>query len=160
MEDALIQSGGTAGLIAAIWGVAAAIKQHKEKNNGGSTYTRITILENKVSELQEELKAANEKLVKTHRDVCEFREEFRIFLTRQETREEMVFTILGLVSGCLMGSGVFGDSEITQIIGGILAAVCGSSYTMGRSLVKGKEAIGAAQVQAARELVKKQEPKS
>ena len=89
MEDALIQSGGTAGLIAAIWGVAAAIKTHKEKNNGGSTYSRITILENKVSELQEELKAVQEKLLKTHRDVCEFREEFSIFLTRQETREEM-----------------------------------------------------------------------
>jgi len=51
VEDALLQSGGTAGLVAAIWGVAAAIKQHKEKNNGGSTYTRITILENKVGEL-------------------------------------------------------------------------------------------------------------
>jgi hypothetical protein len=89
VEDALIQSGGTAGLIAAIWGVAAAIKQHKEKNNGGSTYSRITILENKVGELQEELTQANEKLVKCHRDLCEFREEFRIFLTRQETREEM-----------------------------------------------------------------------
>ena len=89
MEDALIQSGGTAGLIAAIWGVAAAIKQHKEKNNGGSTYSRITILENKVGELQEELTQANDKLIKTHRDLCEFREEFRIFLTRQETREEM-----------------------------------------------------------------------
>ena len=89
MEDALIQSGGTAGLIAARWGIAAAIKTHKEKNNGGSTYSRITILENKVGELQEELTTANEKLVKTHRDLCEFREEFRIFLTRQETREEM-----------------------------------------------------------------------
>ena len=84
MEDALLQSGGTAGLIAAIWGVAAAIKTHKQKNNGGSTYSRITILENKVSELQEELKAVQEKLVKTHRDVCEFREEFRIFLTRHK----------------------------------------------------------------------------
>ena len=89
MEDALIQSGGTAGLIGALYAVVHAIKSHKEKNNGGSTYTRITILENKVSELQEELKSANDKLVKTHRDVCEFREEFRIFLTRQETREEM-----------------------------------------------------------------------
>ena len=89
MEDALLQSGGTAGLIAAIWGGAAAIKTHKEKNNGGSTYSRITILENKVGELQEELTQANDKLVKCHRDLCEFREEFRIFLGRYETREEM-----------------------------------------------------------------------
>ena len=88
-EDALIQSGGTAGLIAALWGIAAARKTHKEKNNGGSSYYRITILENKVGDLLEELTTANEKLVKTHRDLCEFREEFRIFLTRQETREEM-----------------------------------------------------------------------
>ena len=64
-------------------------KQHKEKNNGGSTYSRITILENKVGELQEEVAHVNEKLVKTHRDLCEFREEFRIYLTKLETREEM-----------------------------------------------------------------------
>jgi hypothetical protein len=89
VEDALIQSGGTAGLIGAIYALIQAVKQHKEKNNGGSTYTRITILENKVGELQEELTQANEKLVKCHRDLCEFREEFRIFLTRSETREEM-----------------------------------------------------------------------
>ena len=69
VEDALLQSGGTAGLIAAIWGVAAAIKTHKEKNNGGSTYSRITILENKVGELQEELTQAKDKLIKTHRDL-------------------------------------------------------------------------------------------
>ena len=89
MEDALIQSGGTAGLIGALYAVVHAIKSHKEKNNGGSTYTRIALLENKVSELQEELKLANEKLVKTHRDVCEFREEFRLFHTRLQAREEM-----------------------------------------------------------------------
>ena len=89
VEDALLQSGGTAGLIAAIWGVATAIKQHKEKNNGGSTYSRITILENKVGELQEEAAHLREKLGKTHRDLCEFREEFRIYLTKLETREEM-----------------------------------------------------------------------
>ena len=89
MEDALIQSGGTAGLIAAIWGVAAAIKNHKAKANGGTTYTRITILENKVGELQEEIESLRDKLGKTHRDLCEFREEFRIYLAKLETREEM-----------------------------------------------------------------------
>tara|TARA_R100001198_G_C5211629_1_gene196791 strand:+ start:749 stop:976 length:228 start_codon:yes stop_codon:yes gene_type:complete len=67
---------------------------------------------------------------------------------------EMIITLVGMIGGCILAS-VEGN-QWTQIIGGILAAVCGSSYTMGRSLVKGKEAIGAAQVQAARELAKKE----
>jgi len=66
---------------------------------------------------------------------------------------EMIITLVGMIGGCILAS-VEGN-QWTQIIGGILAAVCGSSYTMGRSLVKGKEAIGAAQVEAARHLAKK-----
>jgi len=66
---------------------------------------------------------------------------------------EMVITLVGMIGGCILAS-VEGN-QWTQIIGGILAAVCGSSYTMGRSMVKGKEAIGAAQVEAARHLAKK-----
>tara|TARA_R100000329_G_C7503432_1_gene177230 strand:+ start:319 stop:546 length:228 start_codon:yes stop_codon:yes gene_type:complete len=66
---------------------------------------------------------------------------------------EMIITLVGMIGGCILAS-VEGN-QWTQIIGGILAAVCGSSYTMGRSMVKGKEAIGAAQVEAARHLAKK-----
>jgi len=73
---------------------------------------------------------------------------------------EMIVTLIGVVGGILMGSGVLGDGQWTTIVGGLLAAICGGSYTMGRSMVKGKEAIGAAQVQAARELAKKQSPES
>jgi len=69
---------------------------------------------------------------------------------------EMVVTLVGVIGGILMGSGLFGDSQWATIVGGIIAAVCGSSYTMGRSMVKGKEAIGAAQVEAARHLAKKE----
>jgi len=67
---------------------------------------------------------------------------------------EMIITLVGMIGGCILAS-VEGN-QWTQIIGGILAAVCGSSYTMGRSMVKGKEAIGAAQVEAARHLAKKE----
>jgi uncharacterized membrane protein len=66
---------------------------------------------------------------------------------------EMVITLIGMIGGCILAS--IEGNQWTQIIGGILAAVCGSSYTMGRSMVKGKEAIGAAQVEAARHLAKK-----
>ena len=71
---------------------------------------------------------------------------------------EMIITLIGMIGGVVLAS--IEGNQWTQIIGGILAAVCGGSYTMGRSLVKGKEAMGAAQVQAARELAKKQSPES
>ena len=66
---------------------------------------------------------------------------------------ELVVRLLGILGGCACA--IWSDSQFVQIAGPILAAICGSSYTMGRSLVKGKEAIGAAQVQAAREIAKK-----
>tara|TARA_R100000458_G_C8146921_1_gene156019 strand:- start:382 stop:609 length:228 start_codon:yes stop_codon:yes gene_type:complete len=66
---------------------------------------------------------------------------------------EMIITLIGMIGGVVLAS--IEGNQWTQIIGGILAAVCGSSYTMGRSMVKGKEAIGAAQVEAARHLAKK-----
>tara|TARA_Y100001938_G_scaffold144798_1_gene220181 strand:- start:3165 stop:3392 length:228 start_codon:yes stop_codon:yes gene_type:complete len=67
---------------------------------------------------------------------------------------EMIITLVGMIGGCILAS--IEGNQWTQIIGGILAAVCGSSYTVGRSMVKGKEAIGAAQVEAARHLAKKE----
>ena len=67
---------------------------------------------------------------------------------------EMIITLVGMIGGCILAS--IEGNQWTQIIGGILAAVCGSSYTVGRSMVKGKEAIGVAQVEAARHLAKKE----
>ena len=60
---------------------------------------------------------------------------------------------IGVIAGVIMGSGALGDNQWTQLIGGIIAAVCGTSYTVGRSMVKGKEALGAAHVEG--EIVKK-----
>ena len=67
---------------------------------------------------------------------------------------EMVITLIGMIGGVVLAS--IEGNQWTQIIGGVLAAVCGGSYTMGRSMVKGKEAIGAAQGEAARQLAKKE----
>jgi len=66
---------------------------------------------------------------------------------------ELVVSLLGILGGCLCA--IFSDSQWATLVGGVLAAVCGGSYTMGRSLVKGREAIGQAQVAAAREIAKK-----
>ena len=66
---------------------------------------------------------------------------------------EFIISIIGMVGGVVLAS--IEGNQWTQMIGALLAAVCGGSYTMGRSMVKGKEAIGAAQVEAARHLAKK-----
>jgi uncharacterized membrane protein len=67
---------------------------------------------------------------------------------------EFIISLVGMIGGVILAS--IEGNQWTQMLGGILAAVCGGSYTMGRSIVKGKEATGAAQVEAARQLAKKQ----
>jgi len=89
MEDALIQSGGTTALIAALWGIANAIKQHKAKSNGGTTYDRLRLCEHKLQELTEDVSEMRDKLKVLHRDVCEFREQVRVFIARSEARDEV-----------------------------------------------------------------------
>ena len=69
---------------------------------------------------------------------------------------EFWLSTVGMIGGIIIAA--MGDNQIAQAIGAVLSVVCGASYTAGRSLIKGKEAIGAAQVQAARELSKKSEP--
>ena len=66
---------------------------------------------------------------------------------------EFWINLVGMVGGFLLAS--VGDSTWTQLIGGVLAAVCGGSYTIGRSMVKGNEALGAARVESAVLLTKK-----
>ena len=89
MEDALIQSGTTGGMIAALWALVAAVKQHKSKSNGGTAYDRLRLCEHKLAELTEEVSALKDKITSTHRDLCEFREDVRIYFAKQETREEI-----------------------------------------------------------------------
>ena len=89
MEDALIQSGTTGGMIAALWALVAAVKQHKAKSNGGTAYDRLRLCEHKLAELTEEVSALKDKITSTHRDLCDFREVVRIYFAKQETREEI-----------------------------------------------------------------------
>ena len=66
---------------------------------------------------------------------------------------EFWLNLVGMIGGLVLAS--INDSTWTQVIGGVLAAVCGSSYTLGRSMVKGNEAIGASRVESAALLAKK-----
>ena len=48
---------------------------------------------------------------------------------------EFWITLVGVIGGIVMT--VIPESPTANIVGGVLAAVCGSSFTLGRSLVKG-----------------------
>ena len=66
---------------------------------------------------------------------------------------EFWINLVGMLGGFLLAS--MGDSTWSQLVGGVLAAVCGGSYTIGRSMVKGNEALGAARVESAVAMAKK-----
>mgnify|MGYP003144866347 FL=1 len=66
---------------------------------------------------------------------------------------EFIISMVGMVGGVVLAS--IEGNQWTQMIGAILAAVCGGSYTMGRSLVKSKEALGAAHIEGLRQVAKK-----
>ena len=71
---------------------------------------------------------------------------------------EFWINLIGMVGGLVLAG--LGENQWTTIAGGILSAVCGSSYAAGRSMVKSREVQGAAQIGAAKELVKKSDPSS
>ena len=89
MEEALVQGGTTGALITALYAIVAAIKQHKAKSNGGTTYDRLRLCEHKLQELTEDVSEMRDKLKAMHRDVCEFREDVRVWIGRQEAKDEV-----------------------------------------------------------------------
>ena len=72
---------------------------------------------------------------------------------------ELWFSIAAFLIGSILAA-TGQEGGMAQILGGIAMSLAPVAYTAGRSSIKGKEAIGAAQVQAARELAKKQSPES
>ena len=65
---------------------------------------------------------------------------------------EFLINLIGLIGGLVLAS--VGDNAWSPVIGGILSAVCGASYTAGRSMVKKSEALGHAHVAASQPVSK------
>jgi len=87
MEE-LTQPAGTAALVGVMMALIKLVEKQMAKKNGGSVYTRISLLELQVKELQGNVEALAEKTSDFHREFCEFREEVRINWTKQVAREE------------------------------------------------------------------------
>tara|TARA_R100001163_G_C4901554_1_gene89920 strand:- start:81 stop:407 length:327 start_codon:yes stop_codon:yes gene_type:complete len=96
MEE-IAQPVGTAALVAIIMKLLDVIKTQKAKKNGGtlhskisSLYTRISLVENELSDTREDLKTLIEKTNKFHREFCEFREAVRLNWKEEETRRSVL----------------------------------------------------------------------
>ena len=68
---------------------------------------------------------------------------------------EFWFNTVAMVCGIIFAA-IGDEGSIQQIIGGIMASIAPASYNAGRAVVKGREAIGAAHVQAAANVAKQQ----
>tara|TARA_R110000824_G_scaffold55027_2_gene151591 strand:+ start:775 stop:1101 length:327 start_codon:yes stop_codon:yes gene_type:complete len=98
MED-LLQPGATAGLVGVVMALIKLIEKQVAKRNGGTSYTRIVLLENEVSDLRADLKILIEKTNEFHRQFCEFREDVRLQWKADETRKETIRELRSVGNG-------------------------------------------------------------
>jgi hypothetical protein len=88
-----IEQIGATGILAAVCFalldlLKSYVKQVKAKRNGGTTYTRLAMIESSQRDLEEALKGNQQKLASFHRDFLEFREEVRVNIAEQRVRTE------------------------------------------------------------------------
>jgi len=84
----LLEFGSNGLVLALVLAAFKAIEFKKAKQNGGTVYTRITVLENRVKDLGDEVNDIQTELHQFHIQFCEFREEVRLMWAKQQAREE------------------------------------------------------------------------
>jgi len=92
MIENIEQIGATGILAAVCFALLDLLKNHvkqvKAKKNGGTTYTRLALIEASQNDLEEGMRRNEQKLASFHRDFCEFREECRVINAEQRARTE------------------------------------------------------------------------
>ena len=92
MIDNVEQIGATGVLAAVCFALLDLLKNHvkqvKAKKNGGTTYTRLSLIEESTRDLEIGIRDNQEKLQIFHRDFCEFREEVRVNMAVQKAKAE------------------------------------------------------------------------
>lgn len=84
----LLEFGSNGLIFAIILAAFKAIEIRKAKSNGGTIYTRITVLENRVRDLGDEVNEIQTELHQFHTQFCQFREEVRLMWAKQKARED------------------------------------------------------------------------
>jgi hypothetical protein len=89
MDPTELLSMGSNGIVVAA--ILAAYKAHElysAKKNGGTTYSRVAVLESKVDELTGTISSLEQKLALFHRDFMIHRENVRLHWARIEGKEQ------------------------------------------------------------------------
>tara|TARA_Y100000034_G_scaffold112845_1_gene147212 strand:+ start:3795 stop:4088 length:294 start_codon:yes stop_codon:yes gene_type:complete len=89
MDPTELLAMGSNGVVVAA--ILAAYKAHElwsAKKNGGSTYSRVAVLESKVDELTGTISELEKKLTLFHRDFMVHRENVRLHWARIEGKEQ------------------------------------------------------------------------
>jgi len=94
VEESLA-SGGVTGLLtmSLLWAMRV-YETRKAKQNGGTVYdnvkntgNRIAVVEEKINRMESDISEMRDKMARTHRDLCSFREDFRGYIAFQKGME-------------------------------------------------------------------------
>lgn len=89
MEE-IAQPASTAALVGVVLALVKLVEKQVSKRNGGAIDTRLSLLEGKAEDLQEDLKSLITKTSEFHKQFCEFREDVRLQWKAEETRKETI----------------------------------------------------------------------
>ena len=58
---------------------SSALDQWSAKKNGGTVYDNVKRMQDQADRIEDEVKDLRDKMQRTHRDLCEFREQFNTY---------------------------------------------------------------------------------
>tara|TARA_R100000655_G_scaffold25004_1_gene50803 strand:+ start:950 stop:1246 length:297 start_codon:yes stop_codon:yes gene_type:complete len=87
--SAIVEMGSTGALVAVVLAAFKALESRNAKRNGGTVYTRVVLLEEKVKELTDEAESLRKKLHDFHKEWCEWREEMRVSMAVREAKRQL-----------------------------------------------------------------------
>jgi len=94
MEESLASGGITGVLTMSLLWAMRVYETRKAKANGGTVYdnvksagNRIAVVEEKINRMESDISEMRDKMARTHRDLCSFREDFRGYIAFQKGME-------------------------------------------------------------------------
>jgi predicted nucleic acid-binding Zn-ribbon protein len=94
MEESLASGGITGVLTMSLLWAMRVYETRKAKANGGTVYdnvkntgNRIAVVEEKINRMESDISEMRDKMARTHRDLCSFREDFHKYIAFQKGME-------------------------------------------------------------------------
>jgi len=94
VEESLASGGITGVLTMSLLWAMRVYETRKAKQNGGTVYdnvkstgNRIAVVEEKINRMESDISEMRDKMARTHRDICSFREDFHKYIAFQKGME-------------------------------------------------------------------------